>query len=62
MVIATPFKKKRHFYYNQKINLLCAKGFFSYGDIEYQYKKEETLGVLDWGRGIWKVGFTKGKP
>lgn len=58
MVIATPFKKRRHFYYNQKINLLCAKGFFSYDNIEYQFKKEETLGVLDWGRGIWTYSNT----
>ena len=52
MVIATPFKKKRHFYYNQKINLLKAKGSFKFGDIEHQLN-EKALGVLDWGRGIW---------
>ena len=53
MVIATPFFKKRHFYYNQKINLLRAKGFFKFGKTIHQFKKDETLGVLDWGRGVW---------
>ena len=52
MVIATPFKKKRHFYYNQKINLLKAKGSFKFGDTEHRLN-EKALGVLDWGRGIW---------
>ena len=52
MVIATPFKKKRHFYYNQKINLLKAKGSFKFGETEHRLN-EKALGVLDWGRGIW---------
>ena len=52
MVIATPFKKDRHFYYNQKINNLVAVGSFKYGNEEYTFK-EGTLGVLDWGRGVW---------
>lgn len=58
MVIATPFKKSRHFYYNQKINLLSVKGNFWYGETSYQFKKEETLGVLDWGRGVWTYSNT----
>lgn len=58
MVIATPFKKKRHFYYNQKINLLSARGHFSFGKIRHQFKKDETLGVLDWGRGVWTYSNT----
>lgn len=58
MVIATPFKKKRHFYYNQKINLLCANGYFKYGDISHQFTKDKALGVLDWGRGIWTYSNT----
>ena len=58
MVIATPFKKKRHFYYNQKINLLQGRGIFKFGDINHQFKKNETLGVLDWGRGVWTYSNT----
>ena len=30
MVIATPFDKNKHFYYNQKINCLKAKGSFNF--------------------------------
>lgn len=57
MVIATPFKKKRHFYYNQKINLLRANGYFKFGDITHQFKTT-SLGVLDWGRGVWTYSNT----
>lgn len=57
MVIATPFKKKRHFYYNQKINLLHVKGSFSFGPIKHAFKAH-TYGVLDWGRGIWTYSNT----
>ena len=52
MVIATPFLKKRHFYYNQKINLLKAKGFFTLGEKRYEFQ-ENAFGTLDWGRGVW---------
>ena len=52
MVIATPFAKKRHFYYNQKINLLKAKGYFKFGELVHTLE-DEALGVLDWGRGVW---------
>ncbi len=57
MVIATSFKKKRHFYYNQKINLLKANGFFRFGDMTHQFKTT-SLGVLDWGRGVWTYSNT----
>ena len=54
MVIATPFNKKKHFYYNQKINLLqVSNGSFTYGDLHYDFPITKTLGVLDWGRGVW---------
>lgn len=52
MVIATPFKKPKHFYYNQKINLLKARGSFKFGELEHIIG-EKSLGVLDWGRGVW---------
>lgn len=51
MVIATPFKKKKHFYYNQKINNLVANGYFKLGDKLTSIK--DGLAVLDWGRGVW---------
>ena len=52
MVIATPFLKPKHFYYNQKINNLIVEGEFSFGEISHKFH-EDTLGVLDWGRGVW---------
>lgn len=57
MVIATPFKKKKHFYYNQKINNLAAKGSFKFGPLQYTFSKD-ALGVLDWGRGVWTYSNT----
>ena len=53
MVIATPFEKKGHFYYNQKIVGMRAKGFFAVGDARTELDPKETFGLLDWGRGVW---------
>ena len=39
MVIATPFHKSKHFYYNQKINCLRAEGKFTIGQQEYLFTK-----------------------
>lgn len=52
MVIATPFDKKAHFYYNQKINNQKASGYAKLGD-EYLDFNKDTYAVLDWGRGVW---------
>jgi len=51
MVIATPFNKKGHFYYNQKINCLQANGSFTIG--KETKRLDNAVGVLDWGRGTW---------
>lgn len=54
MVIATPFNKDKHFYYNQKINCMRAKGYVKFGDIEWKFTPENNaLATLDWGRGVW---------
>ncbi|MHA1870991.1 MAG: DUF2804 domain-containing protein [Promethearchaeota archaeon] len=57
MVIATPWPKKpTHFYYNQKINCMKAKGCVRIGDNEYFFGEEhqkKAYAVLDWGRGVW---------
>ena len=58
MVIATPFEKKRHFYYNQKINCMRAKGWINVKGHEYHFQKENSFGVLDWGRGVWTYSNT----
>ncbi len=51
MVIATPWPKKHHFYYNQKINNQRANGYFKVGDLSFDCGS--CFGVLDWGRGVW---------
>ena len=55
MVIATPFDKDGHFYYNQKINCMRAEGFVTYGyhNTTYEFRPEDSFAVLDWGRGVW---------
>lgn len=72
MVIATPFDKPAHFYYNQKINCMRAKGSFSFGDTEHAFAPENAFATLDWGRGVWTYdntwywgngnGIAEGKP
>lgn len=54
MVIATPFDKDKHFYYNQKINCMRANGYFEFDGKRYEFNEEnESLATLDWGRGVW---------
>lgn len=53
MVIATPFDKPKHFYYNQKINCMRAKGKFEFDGKTYVFDPADSLGTLDWGRGVW---------
>ena len=52
IVVATPFKKDKHFYYNQKINLLKCNGYVKLGEEILDFNTN-TYGVLDWGRGVW---------
>lgn len=53
MVIVTPFGKKGHFYYNQKINCMLADGYVKIGKDKYDFTPEDSMGLLDWGRGTW---------
>ena len=55
MCIATPFPgKKRHFYYNQKINLMHAEGYVQMGEKAYDLDSSPmNMGLMDWGRGVW---------
>ncbi len=53
MVIATPWDKARHFYYNQKINCMRASGYMEYDGTRYVFDPETDFGTLDWGRGVW---------
>ena len=54
MYIATPWKEKpTAFYYNCKMNCLEAKGLVVLGQRVCSFTRTDTLGVLDWGRGVW---------
>jgi len=54
MVIATPFAEdKTAFYYNQKINTMKARGTVVHGKRTYNYDTPDSMGTLDWGRGVW---------
>lgn len=53
MVIATPFHKNGHFYYNQKINCMRAQGQVHVQGKEYVFSSQDSFAVLDWGRGVW---------
>ena len=73
MVIATPWKDKKHaFYYNQKINCMRAEGIAEFDGKAYTFHRETDFGTLDWGRGVWTYdntwywgsgnGVVNGKP
>ena len=53
MVIATPWKNKKAFYYNAKVNCMTAQGWVAIGSQQYNFDKKDSLGTLDWGRGVW---------
>ncbi|NCC67359.1 MAG: DUF2804 domain-containing protein [Clostridia bacterium] len=53
MVIATPFEKTAHFYFNQKINCMRAEGYVTIRGNRYEFMPDTAFAVLDWGRGVW---------
>ncbi|MFO8019630.1 MAG: DUF2804 domain-containing protein [Promethearchaeia archaeon] len=54
MVIVSDWKEKpTRFYYNQKINCMPCLGKVQIGDNSYEFEKDSSFGVLDWGRGVW---------
>lgn len=54
MVIVTPYKEaKDHFYYNQKIVAMPARGEIHFMDKTYEFNPADSFGLLDWGRGVW---------
>lgn len=72
ITIAIPFDKKGYFFYTNKINCLNTYGFVKYGAEKFEFSKDNTFTVLDWGRGIWPYSnmwywangstFVNGKP
>lgn len=53
IVTATPWQKKKAFYYNRKINCMPAEGYMVWDDVTYWFAPQKDYGTLDWGRGVW---------
>jgi hypothetical protein len=53
MVIVIPIGRRR-FYYNRKVNCLPAEGWVQRGNRRSQLGPGDSLGNLDWGRGVWE--------
>ncbi len=53
MCIVIPIGQRR-FYYNRKINCLPAEGQLQYGQAVEQLTSNQSIGSLDWGRGVWE--------
>lgn len=54
LVINLPFDEYAHaFYYNHKINCMTAEGYVRSDGQEWRFHKEDSFGILDWGRGVW---------
>jgi len=53
MVIVIPIPERR-FYYNRKINCLPAEGWVQRGEQRTTLTPQDSLGNLDWGRGVWE--------
>ncbi|MGB8645147.1 MAG: DUF2804 domain-containing protein [Anaerolineae bacterium] len=43
----------RRFYFNRKVNCMPARGYIHFGDIREELNPRESIGSLDWGRGVW---------
>ena len=54
MVICTPWASNpKAFYYNRKILGMRARGGFRKGELSHEFDRSQSLGLLDWGRGVW---------
>ena len=54
MVICTPWADDpAAFYYNRKIVGMRARGGFRRGALFHEFSPADSLGLLDWGRGVW---------
>jgi len=53
MVIVIPIGQRR-FYYNRKTNCLPAQGWVQRGEQRTQVTPADSLGNMDWGRGVWE--------
>ena len=53
MTIVIPIAGNR-FYYNRKVNCMPAEGWIKWGDKRIEIQPANSLGNLDWGRGVWE--------
>lgn len=54
LVMAVPFEEENYFYLNQKMNSMVASGTIKSGEnVLIEFSKNNSFGVLDWGRGVW---------
>lgn len=53
LVMAVPFKEDKHFYLNDKMNLMPVKGRVTVRDMTVEFDPKDSFCVLDWGRGVW---------
>jgi hypothetical protein len=53
MAIVIPIHGRR-FYYNRKVNCLPAEGWVQRGEQRTNLTPQDSLGNLDWGRGVWE--------
>ncbi len=53
VVTVTPMRGRRLFY-TRKVNCLPAEGWISRGGRRSELRPTDSLGTLDWGRGIWE--------
>jgi len=53
MTVVIPIAGNR-FYYNRKVNCMEASGWIKHGDDRIEVQPANSLGNLDWGRGVWE--------
>lgn len=53
MTIVIPIAGKR-FYYNRKVNCMSTEGWIEHGGERMAVRPAESLGNMDWGRGVWE--------
>lgn len=58
ILVVTPFQKPYEFYHNYKQCCMRAEGFAAFGDIKAVFTKDQSFGLIDWGRGILPYAHT----
>jgi hypothetical protein len=47
------YKKKKLFYYSDKIVWMPVEGVVHFGEKKYEFSTQDSYTRLDWGRGVW---------